>query len=152
MKSLSHVRHFVTPWTVAHQATPSMEFSRQKYLSGLPFPSPGDLPPQGTNPGLQHCWQTLYRLSHQGIPVISNSLWPHGVQNARLPCPSLSPRIPQTHVHWAVILPKHHILYLPTLLLLPSIFHSIMIWYCLIYLFNRWRNWNLKGLNISFHN
>ena len=41
---LSHVRSFATPWTVAHQAPPSMEFSRQEYWSGLPFPSPGDLP------------------------------------------------------------------------------------------------------------
>ena len=44
MKSLSRVRAFATPWTVAHQAPPSMEFSRQEYWSGLPFPSPGDLP------------------------------------------------------------------------------------------------------------
>ena len=35
---------FATPWTVAYQAPPSMEFSRQKYWSALPFPSPGDLP------------------------------------------------------------------------------------------------------------
>ena len=40
---LFHVRLFVTPWTVAYQAPPSMEFSRQEYWSGLPFPSPGDL-------------------------------------------------------------------------------------------------------------
>ena len=39
MKSLSPVRLFMTPWTVAHQAPPSMEFSRQEYWSGLPFPS-----------------------------------------------------------------------------------------------------------------
>ena len=36
-----------TPWTVAHQAPLSMEFSRQDYWSGLPFPSPGDLPKPG---------------------------------------------------------------------------------------------------------
>ena len=40
---------FVTPWTVASQALLSMEFSRQEYWSGLPFPSPGDLP----NPGME---------------------------------------------------------------------------------------------------
>ena len=34
---------FATPWSVAHQAPLSLEFSRQEYLSGLPFPSPGDL-------------------------------------------------------------------------------------------------------------
>ena len=40
VKSLSRVRLFVTPWTVAHQAPPSMEFSRPDYWRGLPFPSP----------------------------------------------------------------------------------------------------------------
>ena len=44
---------FVTPWTVAHQAPPSMEFSRQEYWSGLPGPSPGDLPNPGIEPALQ---------------------------------------------------------------------------------------------------
>ena len=40
MNSLSHVRLFSTPWTVAHQAPPSMGFSRQEYWSGSPLPSP----------------------------------------------------------------------------------------------------------------
>ena len=47
--SLSHVRFFATPWTVACQAPLSMGFSRQGYWSGLPFPSPSDLP----NPGIE---------------------------------------------------------------------------------------------------
>ena len=64
----SRVRLFATPWTVAYHALPSMGFSRQEYWSGLPFPSPGDLPNQGLNPGLLNCRQTLYRLSHQGSP------------------------------------------------------------------------------------
>ena len=51
VKSLSHVRLFATPWTVAYQASPSMGFSRQEYWSGLPFPSPGDLPDPGIEPG-----------------------------------------------------------------------------------------------------
>ena len=38
---------FVTPWTIARQVPLSMEFSRQEYWSGLPFPSPGDLPDPG---------------------------------------------------------------------------------------------------------
>ena len=46
-QSLSHVGLFVTPWTVARQVPPSMGFSRQEYWSGLPFPSPGDLPDPG---------------------------------------------------------------------------------------------------------
>ena len=48
--SLSRVRLFVTPWTLAHQAPPSMGFSGQEYWSGLPFPSPGDLPDPGIEP------------------------------------------------------------------------------------------------------
>ena len=51
VKSLSRVRFFATPWTSAHQAPPSMEFSRQEYWSGLPFPSAGDLPNPGIEPG-----------------------------------------------------------------------------------------------------
>ena len=69
----------MTPW--AHQAPPSMEFSRQEYWSGLPFPSPGDLPDSGIEPRSPALW-SLYRLSHQRIPkgesrlVESDSLQP----------------------------------------------------------------------------
>ena len=44
VKLLSCVQLFATPWTVAHQAPLSMGFSRQEYWSGLPLPSPGDIP------------------------------------------------------------------------------------------------------------
>ena len=54
-----------TPWTVVGQYPLSMEFSRQEYWSGLPFPSPGDLPDPGINLGILHCRQNLYHLSHQ---------------------------------------------------------------------------------------
>ena len=47
---LSHVQLFVTTWTVAQQAPLSMEFSRQEYWSGLPFPTPGDLSDPGNEP------------------------------------------------------------------------------------------------------
>ena len=63
---LSRVRLFVTPWTVAHQAPLSMEFSRHEYWSGLPFPSPEDLPNPGIkprSPALQA--DSLYQLSHK---------------------------------------------------------------------------------------
>ena len=56
VKSLSRIRLFATPWTVAHQAPLSMGFSRQEYWGGLPFPSPGDLPDPGIkskSPALQ---------------------------------------------------------------------------------------------------
>ena len=49
-KSLSRAWLFATPWTVAHQAPLSMGFSRQGYLSGLPYPPPGDLPDPGIKP------------------------------------------------------------------------------------------------------
>ena len=64
VKSLSCVQLFATPRTVACQAPLSMEFSRQEYWNGLPFPSPGDLSDPGLNPGLLHCKQILYVLSH----------------------------------------------------------------------------------------
>ena len=51
VKSLSHVRLFVTPWTIAYQAPPSMGFSRQEYWSGVPFPSLGNLLDPGIEPG-----------------------------------------------------------------------------------------------------
>ena len=47
---LSHVRLFATLWNVVHQALLSMEFSRQEYWSGLPLPSPGDLPDPSIKP------------------------------------------------------------------------------------------------------
>ena len=55
VKLLSQVRLFAIPQTVAYQAPPSMEFSRQEYWSGLPFPSPGDLP----DPGIESRSHTL---------------------------------------------------------------------------------------------
>ena len=76
VKSLSRVQLFVIPRTVA-RAPPPMEFSRQQYWSGLPFPSPGDqiFPTRGSNLGLPHCWQMLYHLSHQGISNIHTTIY-----------------------------------------------------------------------------
>ena len=54
---------------VAHQVPLSVEFPRQEYLSGLPFPSPEDLPNPGIKPGPLHCRQILYHLSSPGSPV-----------------------------------------------------------------------------------
>ena len=50
VKLLSRVGLFATPWTVAYQALPFMGFSRQRYWSGLPFPSPEDLSDTGIEP------------------------------------------------------------------------------------------------------
>ena len=49
-QSLSHDRLFATPWTIAHQAPPSLGFPKQEYWSGLPFPTPGDLSDPGMKP------------------------------------------------------------------------------------------------------
>ena len=80
-KYLSRVGPSETPWTAAYQAPPSMGFSRQEYWSGLPLPSPKNTGvgchsllqeiflTQGLNPGLPHCRQMLYRLSHQGSHI-----------------------------------------------------------------------------------
>ena len=64
VKSLSHVQLFATPWTIAYQAPPSMGFSRKDYWSGLLFPSPGDLPNPGNEPGSP-------TLSHQRSPYMA---------------------------------------------------------------------------------
>ena len=76
MKSLSHVQLFVTPGTVAYQAPPSMGFSMQEYWSGLPFPSPGDLPDSlqadaltSEPPGQEDCLNSL-SLSFSSVKVL----------------------------------------------------------------------------------
>ena len=56
---------------LVHQAPLSMQFSRQEYWRGLPFPSPGDLPDSGIEHGLPYCRRILYYLSHQGSPSTS---------------------------------------------------------------------------------
>ena len=71
--SLSHVWLFATLWTVAHQAALFMEFSRLKTGVGCHSLLEGIIPTQGLNPGLLHCRQILYHLSHQGSPVLSLS-------------------------------------------------------------------------------
>ena len=60
VKALSRVRLFVIPRTVAYQASPSMGFSRQEYWSGLPFPSSGDLPYPGIEPGSPTLWADAF--------------------------------------------------------------------------------------------
>ena len=64
VKSLSRVRLFVTLWTVAYHAPLSVGFSRQEYWSGLPLPSPEDLP----DPGLLHCKQDALPSEPPGKP------------------------------------------------------------------------------------
>ena len=70
VKSLSRVRLFATPWTVAHQAPPSMGFSRQEYWSGLPIPSPGDLPNPGIEPRSPTLWADALTSEPPGKPCL----------------------------------------------------------------------------------
>ena len=63
-KSIQSFQLFATPWTVAFQGPLSMGFSRQEYWSGLPFPSPGDLPDSGIEPWLLHLQTGSLPLSH----------------------------------------------------------------------------------------
>ena len=73
-QSLSCVRLFVTLWVIAHQALLSVGFFRQEYWSGLPFPSPGDLPELGIEPAspvLQACYFPAEPL---GIRLLSESV------------------------------------------------------------------------------
>ena len=84
VKSLSHVRLFATPRTVAHQAPLSMGFSRQEYWSGLSFPSPEDLPDPGIEPWSPALQADSLPFELQGSPqsesvshsVVSNPLQP----------------------------------------------------------------------------
>ena len=69
MESLSRVRLFATPWTVAHQAPLSMGFSKQEYWSGLPFPSPGDLPDPGIEPMSPALQAEALSSEPQGKPI-----------------------------------------------------------------------------------
>ena len=77
VKSLSRVRLFATPWTVANQAPPSMGFSRQEYQSGLPFPSPGDLPDPRIEPR---------SLALQADALLSPGNFLQGLYNNNVPC------------------------------------------------------------------
>ena len=58
------------PWTVAHRAPLSIGFFRQEYWSGLPFPSPGDLPNLGIEPGSPALLADSFRLSYQGSYIL----------------------------------------------------------------------------------
>ena len=73
---LSRVRFFVSPWAVAHQAPLSVGFSMQEYWSGLPFPSPEDLPHPGTEPGCP----VLQADPPQSEPPWKSSSWFYKIQ------------------------------------------------------------------------
>jgi len=143
-------------WTVVRQAPLSMGFSRQEYWSELPFPSSrgSSWPRDRTSFSSDSCLgrQILLPLSHLGNPwkhlllfshwVMSNSLPPHGLQHARLPCPSLSPGVCSNSCplsKWC------HPTILCYPLLLPSIFPNIRVFSNESALHIRWpKYWNFS--------
>ena len=103
---LSHVQLFATPWTVAHQAPLSMEFSRQEYWSGLPFPSPGDLSNPGTElaslvpPALTGSFFTTSPLQFSSVAQSCLTLFdPMDCSTPGLPVHHQLSEFTQTHVH-----------------------------------------------------
>ena len=73
---------FATLWTVAHQAPLSIGFSRQEYWSGLPFPSPGDLP----DPGIKPRSPALHADSLPSDLVLSSNCFDEAIWFRRLTC------------------------------------------------------------------
>ena len=111
MKSLSRVRLFATPWTVAYQAPSSMGFSRQEYWSGLPFPSAGDLPDPGIEPGSPTFQADALTFEPPGKPYISSVQFSSVAQSCPTLCDPMNrstpglpvhhqlPEFTQTHIH-----------------------------------------------------
>ena len=88
IRSLCCVQLFESPWTVARQASLSVEFSRQECWSGLPFPSPGDLPDPGFKPTFPASPALAGRFFNQGSPTsFFNYSW-RGELLPRIPFPS----------------------------------------------------------------
>ena len=85
VQSLSHVRLFATPWTVAHQAPQSMGFSRQEYWSGVPFPSVEDKSSIAQNP--EQCDASSVRF----VTLPPGAKTAKGHQHLRSPFPDIIP-------------------------------------------------------------
>ena len=128
-----------------------MDFSRQEYWSGLPFPSPGDLPDPGIeprSPALQADALTSEPPGLFSCSVVSKSLWPHGLQHTRLSCPSPSPGACSNSdplSRWC----HPTILSCSPFLLLPSIFPRIQVFSSESVICIRWPKYWSFSSNIS---
>ena len=71
VKLLGRVQLLATPWTAAFQAPPSIGFARQEYWSGLPFPSPGDLPDPGIEPMSSALAGVFFTTEPTGKPLVA---------------------------------------------------------------------------------
>ena len=93
-EKLSCVRLFVTPWTIAYQAPPSMGFSRQEYWSGLLFPSPRDLPNPGIKPGSPALEADALTSEPPGKPITMERLKGEKSRSRKRACPDDKQRFP----------------------------------------------------------
>ena len=114
VKLLSHVRLLVTPWTTAHQAPPSMRFSRQKYWSGVPLPSP-------------YMCSVHFSSVTQLCPTVCD---PMNGSTPGLPVHHHLPEFTQTHVHQVsdAIQPSHPLSSPSPLAPNPSQHQSLFQW------------------------
>ena len=132
-----------------------MGFSRQKYWSGLPFPSPGDLPDPGIKPGSPALEADALTFEPPGSSVqfsrsvMSDSLWPHESQHARPPCPSPSPGLHSDSTSIESVMPSRHLILGRPLLLLPPIPPSIRVFSNESSLLMRWPKYWSFSFSIS---
>ena len=115
-------------------------FSRQEFWSGFPCPPPEDFPNPGTEPvslmspalaggflTASTTWEApISRISQFSRSVVSDSLWPHGLQLTRPPCPSPTPSLLKL-MSIELVMPSNHLILCCPLLLPPSIFTSIRV-------------------------
>ena len=92
-----------TPWTVARQAPLSMKFSRQEYWSGLPFPSPGNLPDPGIEPGSPALWADTLQSEPPGKPLYQEAE-PKNSRNSKCTWPLV-----ESSEHRTLIIPIMHL-------------------------------------------
>ena len=163
VNSLSHVWLFANPWTVAHQAPLSMEFSRQEYWSGLPFPSPYEFNSyinafkmlQVKVDYILHNNSFFLRIRVQfssvqfSHSVIANSLRPPGLQHARPPCPSPTPRVYSNSYPSESVMPSNHLILCHPLFLLPSDIPNIRVFSNESILCSRWPEYWSFSFSIS---
>ena len=158
----SRVRLFATPWTAAYHAPPSMGFSRQEYWSGLPFPSPGDLPDPGIEPRSPTLQADTLTSEPPGKPLcylpFSDSVQSLSVvwlfvtqRNAALQA-SLSITNSRSLFKLMLIesmMPSNHLILCCPILLLPSVFPSIRVFSNELALHIRWPKYWSFSFNIS---
>ena len=144
MKLLSCVRLFATPWTVAYQASQSMGFSRQDYWSGVPFPSPGDLP----DPGIEPSSPALQIRSDQSLSFVRLFATPFAARQASLSITNSGSSLRLMSIQ--SVMPSSHLILCRPLLLLPPTPPSIRVFSNESTLLMRWpKCWSFSFSIIS---